>query len=135
MLNMNNKLIFLYDGECPLCLKETNFLKTKDSSNNIKFVDISNKNFDSSRYKNISYTKAMETLHGILADGKVITGIDVLAYSYELVGLGWIYFPSKIKFIKPLLNLIYNYWAKYRLTFTGRENIQKICESKCERMI
>ena len=27
---MQNKLTFLYDGACPLCRRETNFLKGKD---------------------------------------------------------------------------------------------------------
>ena len=44
---MNYKLTFLYDGECPLCLRETKFLKNKDKNNNICFKDISDKEFDS----------------------------------------------------------------------------------------
>jgi predicted DCC family thiol-disulfide oxidoreductase YuxK len=39
---MQNKLIFLFDGGCPLCLRETNFLKSKDELNKIDFVDINN---------------------------------------------------------------------------------------------
>ena len=51
---MKNKLIFLYDGGCPLCLRETNFLKKKDISNQILFIDINNKDYDQSLFSNIS---------------------------------------------------------------------------------
>ena len=37
---MKNKLTFLFDGGCPLCLRETNFLKKRDISNQIAFIDI-----------------------------------------------------------------------------------------------
>ena len=127
---MNHKLTFLYDGACPLCLRETNFLKSKDSFKLIRFVDISN-NYIPENFKNISYNEAMKNLHGILNNGEIIFGVDVLAYSYELVGLGWIYFPTKLPFISNLIKFLYKYWAKYRLKLTGRDNLEKICESKC----
>ena len=129
---MKQKLTFLYDGACPLCLRETNFLRKKDNLGYINFIDINNEGYKAINFKNISYEDAMSNLHGILQDGKVIIGIDVLSYAYELVGLGWIYFPSKIPIISQLLKLIYSFWAKYRLRITGRQNIQKICNSKCE---
>ena len=130
---MQNKLIFLFDGGCPLCLRETNFLKSKDELNKIEFVDINNANYNPILFKDISYPEAMSNLHGILEDGKIIKGLDVLAYSYELIGLGWVYYPLKIKFFAPVLRLFYKYWAKYRLKITGRSNIEKLCTSECKQ--
>ena len=127
---MNYKLTFLYDGGCPLCLRETNFLKSKDKRKYINFVDIST-NYIPKEFKNISYKQAMLNLHGILDNGEIIFGVDVLAYSYELIGLGWIYYPTKLPILSGLIRLLYKYWAKNRLKLTGRNNLEKICESKC----
>ncbi len=129
---MQNKLIFLFDGGCPLCLRETNFLKSKDELNKIDFVDINNVNYNPILFKDISYSEAMSNLHGILENGNIIKGLDVLAYSYELIGLGWVYYPLKIEFLSPVLRLFYKYWAKYRLKITGRSNIEKLCTSECK---
>ena len=129
---MKYKLTFLFDGGCPLCLRETNFLKKRDISNQIIFVDINSQEYNQNHYKNISYSQAMSNLHGIMENGEIIRGLDVLAYSYELIGLGWVYYPLKIKFLSPLLRLVYRSWAKYRLQITGRSNIEKLCTSKCE---
>ena len=60
---MDYKLIFLFDGGCPLCLRETNFLKTKDTKKFINFVDI-NINYIPEDFKNISYKKAMAIFMG-----------------------------------------------------------------------
>ena len=130
---MQNKLIFLFDGGCPLCLRETNFLKSKDELNKIDFVDINNVNYNPILFKDISYAEAMSNLHGILENGNIIKGLDVLAYSYELIGLGWVYYPLKIEFLAPVLRIFYKYWAKYRLKITGRSNIEKLCTSECKQ--
>jgi len=130
---MKNKLTFLFDGRCPLCLRETNFLEKRDISKQITFVDINSKDYDQSLFNDISYSKAMSNLHGILENGETIRGLDVLAYSYELIGLGWVYYPLKIKFLSPILRLVYRYWAKYRLQITGRSDIEKLCTSQCEQ--
>ena len=127
---MNHKLTFLYDGGCPLCLREINFLKAKDTKKFINFVDISI-NYFPKNFKNISYEQAMGNLHGIVNSGEIIIGVDVLAYSYELVGLGWIYFPTKLPILSKFIRFLYKYWAKYRLKLTGRDNLEKICQSKC----
>ena len=130
---MQNKLIFLFDGGCPLCVRETNFLKSKDELNKIDFVDINNVDYNPILFKDISYAEAMSNLHGILENGNIIKGLDVFAYSYELIGLGWIYYPLKIEFFAPVLRLFYKYWAKYRLKITGRSNIEKLCTSECKQ--
>ena len=130
---MNSKLIFLYDGGCPLCLRETNFLKSKDIKGQIRFIDINDEKYNSTLFSDISYEEAMSNLHGILENGEIIKGLDVLALSYELIGLGWVYYPLKIKLLSPLLRLIYRFWAKYRLQITGRSNIELLCDSQCEQ--
>jgi len=130
---MKIKLTFLFDGGCPLCLRETNFLKKRDILNQIKFVDINSDGYDKSLFYEISYSEAMSNLHGIMENGEIIKGLDVLAYSYELVGLGWVYYPLKMKYLSPILRMIYRYWAKYRLKITGRSDIEKICTTQCEQ--
>ena len=132
---MQNKLTFLYDGGCPLCRRETNFLKGRDKSGNIKFVDISSKNYDPTNYQNISFEEAMSNLHGILHNGNLIKGLDVLAYAYQLVGIGWVYFPIKIPIISNLLKILYSFWAKYRLKITGRNTLEILCDSKCKEVL
>ena len=131
---MQSKLTFLYDGGCPLCRRETDFLKGRDKLKNIKFVDINSENYDPKNYQDISFEKAMSNLHGILNNGNIIKGLDVLAYSYQLIGLGWVYFPIKIPILSSLLKIFYKIWAKYRLQITGRYKLEISCDSKCKEV-
>ena len=132
---MQNKLTFLYDGGCPLCRRETDFLKRRDKFGNINFVDINSANYDPTNYQNISFEKAMSNLHGILQNGNLIKGLDVLAYAYQLIGLGWVYFPTKIPIISNLLKIFYSFWAKYRLKITGRNTSEILCDSTCKDVL
>ena len=89
----------LFDGFYTLCLRETTFLKRKDISNKIRFIDINNENYNQTLFNDISYSEAMSNLHGILENGAIIKGLDVLAFLYELIGICWIFYPLKIQFL------------------------------------
>ena len=86
---MKNKLIFLFDGGCPLCLRETNFLKKRDALNQIAFIDINSEDYDQSLFNDISYSEAMSNLHGIMENGEIFKGRDVLGYSFDSFKSSW----------------------------------------------
>ena len=79
----------------------------------------------------ITYMQAMERIHAIESDGSVIKDIKVFQEAYKLIGLGWIYAPTKLPIMDSLTLLIYVLWAKYRLKLTGRPSIEEICSNKC----
>ena len=129
---MSQKLTFLYDGLCPLCLREVKFLSNQDKLKFINFIDISDAKYDPTKFQNISYVKAMKNLHGILENGEILIGLDVLAYAYKLIGFGWVYYPLKVNFVSKILRLIYKFWAKNRLLITRRKDVQYPCDTHCE---
>ena len=65
----------LYDGKCPLCLKEIRFLQWVDTKiwkrDSVDWVDISLPDYDSSKHSSIDYSTAMGAMHVIGKDGKV----------------------------------------------------------------
>ncbi|KAJ9531066.1 hypothetical protein QJQ45_000947 [Haematococcus lacustris] len=69
---------------------------------------------------------AMERIHAIQDDGTVLTDIAVFRKLYEAVGLGWVYAITANPTIERLANLVYGFWAKYRMQVTGREALEVI---------
>jgi hypothetical protein len=66
----------LFDGECPLCVKEVDFLKSKDAgSGRIDFVDIADPSYSPDRNAGLSFEQAMGEIHAILPDGSVVTKV------------------------------------------------------------
>ena len=62
-------------------------------------------------------------------DGSVIKDIKVFLEAYKLIGLGWIYAPTKLPIIDSLTLVVYGLWAKYRLKLTGLSYIEEISSS------
>eukprot|EP00210_Caulerpa_lentillifera_P001385 g1332.t1 len=113
----------LYDGECPLCLREVNMLMNRDKNQNkISFVNIASEEYNPVENQGITYGQAMGRIHGILPNGQVIVGVEVFRRCYEAIGLGWIYALTKMKPLERVANMVYDIWARYRLPITGRSS-------------
>eukprot|EP00884_Botryococcus_braunii_P009309 jgi/Botrbrau1/1837/Bobra.146_1s0031.1 len=57
----------------------------------ICFVDIADPSYAPEDNAGISFEQAMGNIHAILADGTVVTNVEVFRRLYEAVGLGWVY--------------------------------------------
>lgn len=63
----------LYDGLCPICVTEIQFLQflQRKRPEKVHFVDISQPGYDDRKYKEITYEMAMEEMHVIDKEDKV----------------------------------------------------------------
>ena len=127
------KLNIFYDGGCPLCKREVDFLKSKNQWGCLKFTDINSSDFSLDLKYGFTYKQAMKRIHAFKSDGSVIKDINVFQEAYSLIGLGWIYAPTKLPIFDKFIEFIYGIWAKYRLKITFRPSIENLCAEKgCE---
>ena len=129
----------LYDGDCPLCLREVKFLQRRDGNRGrIAFVNIADPNYNPEENAGISFEQAMGRIHAIAADGAILTDLEVFRQLYRAIGLGWIYAPTTWPLLRPLTDRIYDLWASVRLPLTGRPSLdallsQRQCQSgRCQ---
>jgi predicted DCC family thiol-disulfide oxidoreductase YuxK len=119
MTNNNIQFRVFYDGECPLCSREMAWLMRRIPQGTIDFVDISNLEFDASRYER-SQKDFMAQIHGQKADGEMVQGMEVFRELYRHAGLGWLIAPTAWPLVKPLCDLAYSLFAKNRPRLTNR---------------
>ena len=120
----------LYDGGCPLCMKEVNFLRKRDTAGHIDMVDIASADYRPAHNAGLTYEEAMGEIHAILPDGSVVTKVEVFRRLYEAVGLGWVYAITRVPLLERLANAVYDVWAKYRLPLTGRGDLLQVIEQQ-----
>ena len=69
----------LYDGDCPLCMKEVDFLRRRDAGRGaIDFVDVAAAEYSAERNAGIDFETAMGEIHAILPDGAIVTKVGAL---------------------------------------------------------
>ncbi|GBO51663.1 cell division inhibitor [Pseudanabaena sp. lw0831] len=121
------KIKLLYDGACPLCVREVNFLKSKDGDLGlINFVDIAADDYEPADNAGIDFETAMGRIHALLPDGEIVQNVEVFRQTYDILGIGWIYAITKIPLVGHIADALYGIWADYRLLLTGRGNLKAI---------
>lgn len=109
----------LYDGDCPLCSREIEFLRRRDRAGRIAFENIAAPDFDPARY-GLDHDAVMSRVHGVLPDGSVIEGVEVFRRLYAAVGLGWLVAPTRWPILRRIFDALYRVFARNRLRWTGR---------------
>jgi predicted DCC family thiol-disulfide oxidoreductase YuxK len=104
----------LYDGECPICRREVDWLRKRDRAGNLAAEDISALGFDPSRY-GLTRRDVAGALHGLKRDGTVLSGMDAVRESYRAVGLGWLLAPTRLPGLKLASELLYRLFARNRI--------------------
>ena len=130
-------LTLLYDGGCPLCVREVQFLRRRDQRlhpNNAKlgFVDIDAPGYNPDLHGGISYREAMGRIHALQADGTVLRDVEVFRAAYQLIALGWLYAPSGWPVVRPIADGLYGLWARWRLPLTRRPDLDQLCSCRLE---
>ena len=129
------KVNLLYDGDCPLCLREVNFLQKKDAGRGIvKFTDIADLNYSAEENGGVDFETAMGRIHAVLADGTVIKNVEVFQKVYEALGIGWMYAPTKWPVVGPVVNKVYDLWADKRLAVTGRPSLATVVAERQQKL-
>ena len=129
------ELTLLFDGGCPLCLREVRTLQRLDRGRGrIAFADIDAADYQPSQYGGIDYRRAMGRIHAVRSDGTVITDVEVFRQAYSLVGLGWLYAPTQWPLLRPLIDAAYGWWAQRRLQLTRRPDLDVLCNERCQLM-
>lgn len=135
----------LYDGDCPLCVREVNFLRRKDNGRGlVAFTDIAAPDYTAAANGGVDFATAMGRIHAVLPDGTAIKNVEVFRRVYQVLGIGWIYAPTGWPIVGPVVDWVYGLWADWRLAVTGRPSLKTIlaqraaqgnaeCDDRCQR--
>jgi predicted DCC family thiol-disulfide oxidoreductase YuxK len=117
------EITVLFDGDCPLCVREIDMLRRLDRSRGrLGLRDIATPEFRAAEH-GVSHATLMARIHGVLPDGRLIEGVEVFRRAYAAVGLGWLVAPTRWPLLRPLFDAGYRWFARNRLRLTGREDV------------
>lgn len=108
-----DRFTLFIDGKCPLCAREAAWMQRRDKSNRLGFVDIAAAEFNPGHYGK-THTDFMGTIHGLTAEGDMVTGVEVFRRAYSAMGLGWLVAPTRWPILKQISEAMYKVFAKLR---------------------
>lgn len=111
--NRQMNLTIFYDSQCPLCLAEMQQLYAYDKTGQLRFVNLNDEDF-TQRYPYIDRAHANRILHGQLASGEIIHGLDVTYRAWSLVGKHKWLAITRWPVIRYLADGIYLLFARHR---------------------
>lgn len=107
------------DGQCPLCAREAGMLLRMDKGRGrLAVQDITDPAFDST---SIGRTPddTMVRIHGLLPDGTIIEGMEVIRRAYQAVGMGWVLSWTRWPIARPITDAAYRLFARSRMRICG----------------
>jgi predicted DCC family thiol-disulfide oxidoreductase YuxK len=112
-------LTMYYDGQCPLCVAEIEYLQSRNGHGQLAFVDVTHTGFAAEDHR-ISCDAAMAQIHGRTAEGHVLVGVPVFAMAYKAVQLDFLAWVLSRRWLMPVLQPAYVLFAKHRQTISQR---------------
>jgi len=107
------KLTLFYDGACPLCQAEIQFLSRRNQARLLDFVDINSERFDSAKI-GISCEQALAAMYGRYDNGVLIQGVTVFSEAYRRADLPFLAWVFSRKSLQSIWQLAYRFFAKNR---------------------
>lgn len=104
----------LYDGDCPFCRSETDFLRRRDRHGRLILENVADPSFHPARF-GLTREAVDGVLHALLPDGRVVTRMDAVRAAYAAVGRGWMVAPTGWPLLRPLFDRAYRVFARNRL--------------------
>lgn len=106
-------LTLYFDGECPLCAREIKTLRGRAAPERLRFVDIRDEGFEPESMA-LTFAQMESLLHARFADGTWVTGLDATLWSWRAAGLGFWAAPLSWRWARPLLNVAYRLFCRWR---------------------
>jgi len=107
-------LTIYYDGACPLCSREIEHYRSKDSAGRLRLVDIAAPGFDA-RAAGLDPVAVNKFLHVRLPDGALVTGLAAFTAIWDVLpGFGLLARAARLPLINPLLRGGYRAFAALR---------------------
>jgi predicted DCC family thiol-disulfide oxidoreductase YuxK len=123
----DRRFTMFYDGLCPLCSREVNFLRKRNGENLLTLIDTAAVDFKAEQWGLPEVPDRI--IHGALPDGRLVSGVEVFRRAYAAVGLGWMLAPTGWPGLRWIADRAYVIFARYRKSL-GRLMNRKSCNTE-----
>ncbi len=115
------RLTIYFDGACHLCAREIAHYQKHPLAHRIRWADIASPHFNPTA-EGIAWEDLNRAMHARKSDGTLLRGIDSFLALWEtLEGYTWLRYWISRPWLRPLLDLCYAGFARFRLYLPKRK--------------
>ncbi|MAT14704.1 MAG: thiol-disulfide oxidoreductase [Planctomyces sp.] len=126
------QLEVFYDGDCPLCRREINFVRSQDEHQQLRLLDIASADFSAAQHGTTG-DALMAQMHVRRADGEWVRGADAFREIYGTLGYRKLVGLSRLPVLRTVADWGYKVFARNRLWITGRRGHAASNSDACDR--
>ena len=108
------QLKLLYDGQCPFCRREVDWLRRRDRAGRLAFEDIAAVGHDPAQY-GLTTEEVQSVLHAVSPNGRVLRRVEAIRAAYRAIGLGWLVAPTGWPGLRWICDRLYGLFARNRV--------------------
>ena len=106
-------LTLYYESACPLCNAEMTNLTQRNAEGKLRFIDVSDPGFCAPP-PGTTLADLLAALHGLRADGRVISGVEAFRQAYRAVGLHGVTNALDWQPLRAAADRLYPWLARHR---------------------
>lgn len=125
-------LAVFYDGDCPLCRREIDFVRDRDERNQLQLINISTADFEATPH-GTTHDALMGQMHVRREDGEWVRGADAFREIYGTLGYRKLIGLSRLPILRTIIDWGYVLFARNRLWITGRRRTKDKTQNSCDR--
>jgi len=126
--------IVFYDHRCGVCCIEMAKLKKHDHLEHLLLIDISTPEFNPLLW-GIELSSANEQLHVRSPAGNWLTGITAIRHIYGEIGLGWVWWFTKLPVISYVSQHAYRWFARNRMDISKTLGLNSQSKPMCKSCV
>ena len=121
------KFEIFFDGQCPLCRREIDWVRRRDKQCRMIFTDIADSKFQPDK---VPLDRLMREIHGRHADGRVVTGVEVFREIYQRIGFAPLVAMTRWPILRSFLDWLYRGFAFVRYQH-ARHRLRRCRSQSC----
>ena len=125
MNHLDQKFEVFFDGDCPLCRREIDWIRRLDKSNRLILTNIASPLFVPT---DVSLETLMREIHGRIGAEDYVTGVEVFRQIYDRIGFSFLVAPTRWPVIRHALNPFYRSFAFFRFRLARRRLSRASCQ-------
>lgn len=125
-------LTIFYDGACPMCVRQMEKFRQRDTKKRLMFIDVSRPDFNAQKF-GLDGMPLQRYIYAKDAEDRVVRGVDAFVWMWRASDRRILAWFVGLPVVKQLGKLLYRFISRFRYRLFGKN--ENVCDFHCAKEI